>query len=93
MNSDPRLPENQRDRPGSAVRRGRNNCRVVVTLEMEVPPHTLKQQPVHLRDASTYMRKQLEDSHGLRAIINSVFREWFMGTYVTVLDTKVEVAG
>jgi hypothetical protein len=89
---DPRLPINQRDRAGSAVRRGRNNCRVVVTLEIEVPQYHLKKQPAHLRDTATYMREYLEGP-GLSSIMESVLREWLMGSYASILDTKLEVMG
>lgn len=92
MNKDPRLPVNQRDRAGSAVRRGRNNCRLVVTLEIEVPQQVLKHQPSHLRDAITYMRKLLERKP-LDGIFGVIMHEHLLGSGATVLDTKVEVAG
>lgn len=74
--------------PSKTIQRPRNQCRLVITLEVEVEPEGLATLPSYQKDATDYMRELIVCADWKRIEENLI--QDLDGEYVTVISIEAK---
>lgn len=74
--------------PSKTIQRPRDQCRLVITLEVQVEPDGMAMLPSYQKDATDYVRQLIGDADWKHIQDNLV--ENLYGEYVSVISIKAE---